>query len=120
MNNFSFQCEGLYFVKWKGYPESQNTWEPLEHLECHEKLKEFYALRLKEREKALPGRYDFSILAGLVSNLVPYNVANLLYKHILHHISGNGFSRFLQIQEPDLNEVPRRQTKYAHHHVCQR
>ena len=67
MNNFSFQCEGLYFVKWKGYPESQNTWEPLEHLECHEKLKEFYALRLKEREKALPGRYDFSILAGLVS-----------------------------------------------------
>lgn len=52
-------CEGLYFVKWIGYPESQNTWEPLEHLECHEKLKEFYALRLKEREKALPGRKRF-------------------------------------------------------------
>ena len=52
------QCQGLYFVKWKGYDASQNTWEPLEHLECHEKLKEFYALRLKEREKALPGRYD--------------------------------------------------------------
>ena len=45
-------------MKWIGYPESQNTWEPLEHLECHEKLKEFYAIRLKEREKALPGRYD--------------------------------------------------------------
>lgn len=51
--------QGLYFVKWIGYPESQNTWEPLEHLECSEKLKDFYALRLTEREKALPGRKRF-------------------------------------------------------------
>ena len=77
MNNFIFQCEGLYFVKWIGYPESQNTWEPLEHLECHEKLKEFYALRLKEREKALPGRYDSLLLFFCLNS-------TLLYSTMLH------------------------------------
>ena len=55
-----FQRQGMYFVKWLGYEESENTWEPLKNLDCQDKLKEFYVIRLKEREEALPKRYNNS------------------------------------------------------------
>ena len=52
-----FQHRGLYFVKWIGYEESENTWEPIGNLEeCKEKLKEFYHQRIKDRESATPVR----------------------------------------------------------------
>ena len=32
-----------YFIKWKDWPASTNTWEPVEHLHCPEKVEEFEA-----------------------------------------------------------------------------
>lgn len=30
-----------YYLKWKGYPRSENTWEPVDHLYCTDLIVEF-------------------------------------------------------------------------------
>src|SRR5258707_10393540 len=43
-----------YFVKWKGYPESDNTWEPAQNIHAPELLKKYhqrYPLEDKKEEK---------------------------------------------------------------------
>lgn len=42
-----------YLIKWRGYPESDATWEPVSNLFCKELLEEFREeekMRLEEKE----------------------------------------------------------------------
>lgn len=40
----------MYLVKWEGYDDSENTWEPVDHLNCNELLEEFER-NLKEKKE---------------------------------------------------------------------
>lgn len=56
--------DGLEFkVRWKGYDESEDSWEPMSGLgDCEEKLKEFVTKTAKEKRFPLPG--DVDVICG--------------------------------------------------------
>jgi len=33
-----------YLIKWKGFPDSENSWEPLANIPAHDLIKEFHRL----------------------------------------------------------------------------
>lgn len=40
-----------YFIKWKGYPNSDNTWEPEEHCHCPQLIQKFEESRAKAKKR---------------------------------------------------------------------
>lgn len=47
-----------YLIKWKGYPEQENTWEPADNLQCFGMINEFehkYEKKLAKRLRP-PGK----------------------------------------------------------------
>lgn len=49
-----------YFLKWKGFPYSQNSWEPIDNLGCPELIEAFEESRQKELKEREGGTSDAS------------------------------------------------------------
>lgn len=51
-----------YLIKWENYPETQNTWEPIDNLKCPDIIQRF-----KEREKSRRKRRSTGLKEGVQS-----------------------------------------------------
>ncbi|XP_056130615.1 histone-lysine N-methyltransferase SUV39H1-like [Lampris incognitus] len=62
--------EELYLVKWKGYPESDNTWEPKRNLKCTKLMKQFHLdldSQLKQHKRhSIPKKLSKEVSSVLV------------------------------------------------------
>ena len=45
-------CKLHYLIKWKGYPASNNSWEPAENLNAEELIKEYEKRKQPNKTKA--------------------------------------------------------------------
>lgn len=71
-NNFLlpfFKDTELYMVKWKGYPESENTWEPKKNLKCPKLMKQFHLdldqILRRNRKHSVPKKLDKEMVSFL-------------------------------------------------------
>lgn len=79
-----FQAE--YWIKYKGYPDSENTWEPIENLNCHRLIRKFEK-DLKRKEGTAKEYYEFERI--IAKRCINGNVSDngLLFRRFVVHLS---------------------------------
>src|SRR5712692_7299869 len=65
-----------YFVKWKGYPESDNTWEPAQNIHAPDLLKKYHqCYPLQDKKERRPrGKTSSRLRTNIPCQTLPLNL----------------------------------------------
>lgn len=58
---FGILIQAQYLIKYKGYPDSENTWEPIENLNCPRMVRKFEK-DLQKNESYIPVFHEFECI----------------------------------------------------------
>ncbi|XP_071385225.1 histone-lysine N-methyltransferase SUV39H1-like [Centroberyx affinis] len=101
--------EEFYLVKWRGYPESDNTWEPKKNLKCTKLMKQFHLDLVVElrrhKRRGIPKRLDKEVSSLLVQKAKHRQTLQRWEAHLNN--TRNHPGRIFVLNEVDLEGPPK-------------
>jgi len=74
--HYGRQCRLQYLIKWKGYPSSDNTWEPKENVHAEDLVKEYHRRHPLDQVKKAVGRGTKNLICALQTFIPSPSPAN--------------------------------------------
>ncbi|KAJ0064459.1 hypothetical protein NL108_006820, partial [Boleophthalmus pectinirostris] len=101
--------EEFYLVKWRGFAEAENTWEPKSNLKCRKLMKQFHVDLEKElrrhKRRCVPRRLDKEISSLLAKKAKLRQRLERWQAHLNH--TSNHPGRIYVVNDVDLEGPPR-------------
>ncbi|XP_063063752.1 histone-lysine N-methyltransferase SUV39H1b isoform X1 [Engraulis encrasicolus] len=101
----------MFLVKWRGFPESRNTWEPRKNLRCVELLNHFWedlTLEMrKQKRRVIPKRLDQATVSHMVQRAKLRKRLKRWERHLNALNQQQGGGRIIVENHVDLEGPPR-------------